>query len=117
MKQTRTTTEPASPAARGDESAAQRCLIVPSSRVAGASGSAQRAKTKFACDGTGRIPRSRSTSKSAARSPRTRAKKSVTSPSGNASRASAIRITCPGDDKDFQRLCAALREAAEEMAR
>lgn len=29
----------------------------------------------------------------------------------------AVRITCPGDDKDFQRLCAALREAAEEMAR
>lgn len=29
----------------------------------------------------------------------------------------AVRITCPGDDKDFQRLCGALREAAEEIAR
>jgi histidinol-phosphate aminotransferase len=29
----------------------------------------------------------------------------------------AVRITCPGDERDFDRLCRALREAAREIAR
>lgn len=29
----------------------------------------------------------------------------------------AVRITCPGDERDFERLCAALRETAKEISR